>query len=246
MASGRRSELVSNSRRGGSKGRSGMRFHAVMAPVIVLVVMAMGCAGGAALPADAPTPEPPVYAAMGMGSTRTPSAVTPTIEKIPEQPPPGDRTRDGACPSDEELAYMADMDRIAGGWSLLSADFADLNLRAASDVSLIADEDWRSEVGVILGLMEKQAEDILHMDAPATLILTHWYFSRMAIEVQAFVAVYAAGIITADQAAIIAAAGHLVEADHWSLKGTQQMEALCSEGGPGNGMESRGVNSRGA
>ena len=142
-------------------------------------------------------------------------------------------TEPGICPSAVELAYVADIARIAVRLSSVSSYFADLNERAGRDVSLVEDDDWRREINAVLELMTEQAHGILTLDAPTTLRSIHRDFSEMALAIQSFAALYADGIDHGDAMVIQAALFHLTEVDRRSSAATQQMEILCREDGIG-------------
>ena len=124
---------------------------------------------------------------------------------------------------------MASMERIAADLILLSNEFAHLNALAASDVSLIADDDWARKVNPVLVLMTIHAGEVLALDVPTTMRSIHSSFTNMVSEIHAFAARYADGIDHADVVTIQGALLHVAEADRWSREATQQMEALCRE-----------------
>ena len=125
---------------------------------------------------------------------------------------------------------MTSLDRIAGNLSGVSNDFAHLNELAAHHTALISDDHWRWKVDIVLSLMTTHAEEILALDAPSTMGSIHVDFSKMALEIQIFAALYAEGIEDADAAQIQSALSHLAEVDRWAAEGTQQMESLCRDG----------------
>ena len=61
----------------------------------------------------------------------------------------------------------------------------------------------------------------------------HRDFSKMALEIQMFAALYARGIDDADAVAIAAALFHMTEVERWANQATLQMEALCRRGASG-------------
>ena len=128
---------------------------------------------------------------------------------------------------------MATIDRIAGEFSATSNDFAYLNELAAYNVSLIADEDWQQKVAILLESMIAHGDEVLGLDAPSTMGSVHRDFSKMALEIQTFAALYSTGIGDADVVAIEAALFHLSEVHRWADEATQQMEALCRNGTDG-------------
>ena len=128
---------------------------------------------------------------------------------------------------------MATIDRIAGEFSATSNDFAYLNELAAYNVSLVADEDWQQKVAILLELMMSHGDEVLGLDAPSTMGSVHHDFSKMALEIQTFAALYSTGIGDADVVAIEAALFHLSEVHRWADEATQQMEALCRNGTDG-------------
>ena len=128
---------------------------------------------------------------------------------------------------------MTTIDRIAGELSATSNDFAHLNELAGYDVSLIADEDWKQKLAILLESMIAHGDEVLDLEVPPTMGSIRRGFSKMALEIQTFAVRYAKGIDDTDVVAIEAPLFHMGEVHRWADAATRQMEALCGNGADG-------------
>ena len=154
----------------------------------------------------------------------TPPEPTLTAQPTPTATPPAVSE---SCPTPLEDAYFSDMVYIMVDLGDDLAAVERLAGQANTDLSLLFDDYWKSEMAIVLDFLKSDADELVSLQPPASLTSIHSDNMELARTIRKFVQLFAEGMADFDAETLREAAAKMDSLVDMARTNTMSVSTFC-------------------